>query len=178
MSRAAGWAVAESRCADDAGAPPLWPWTQVFEQLARTRRAGGRRRRRRRRRRPVPALPGRARPAGRAAAGRPVLVVLDDLQGADATSVQLLALLARHLPRVPLLVVVTVRSVGEDLPEAVGDCLAGCPASRPPSRSTLAGLAPDDVGSLLAAQLGHAATPAWPRRCTTAPPATRSSSSS
>ena len=31
--RAAGWSVAWSRCADDAGAPALWPWTQVLEQL-------------------------------------------------------------------------------------------------------------------------------------------------
>ncbi|SHF58120.1 AfsR/SARP family transcriptional regulator [Geodermatophilus nigrescens] len=155
MSRAAGWAVAESRCADDAGAPPLWPWTQVLEQLDQE---------------PPDPTDGdddadaarfrlfqalRARLAA-AAAARPVLVVLDDLQGADATSVQLLGLLARHLPRVPLLVVVTVRSVGEDLPEAVTDCLARL--AREPAATTLAlgGLAPDDVASLLTAQLGRA----------------------
>ncbi|WP_422678166.1 AAA family ATPase [Blastococcus brunescens] len=32
-ARAAGWSVAWSRCADDTGAPALWPWTQVLEQL-------------------------------------------------------------------------------------------------------------------------------------------------
>ncbi|MGY1702099.1 BTAD domain-containing putative transcriptional regulator [Geodermatophilus sp. SYSU D00766] len=161
MSRAAGWAVAESRCADDAGAPPLWPWTQVFEQLGQQP--------------PAPVAEDgetdadaarfrlfqdvRARLVA-AAGSRPVLVVLDDLQGADETSVQLLGLLARHLPRVPLLVVVTVRSVGEDLPEAVGDCLARL--AREPAAVTLAldGLTPDDVGSLLAAQLGRAGDPA------------------
>ena len=52
------------------------------------------------------------------AADRPVLVVLDDLQGADTTSVQLLGLLARHL-RAPVCLVVTVRTVGEELPGAV-----------------------------------------------------------
>ena len=70
-----------------------------------------------------------------AAATRPVLVVLDDLQGADTTSVQLLGLLARHLPRAPVLLVVTARTVGEELPEAVADCLAPPRprAERPPA---------------------------------------------
>ena len=48
----------------------------------------------------------------KAAADRPVLVVLDDLQGADTTSVQLLGLLARHLPRAPVLLMITARTVG------------------------------------------------------------------
>ena len=61
-----------------------------------------------------------------------MLVVLDDLQGADTTSVQLLGLLARHLPRAPVLLVVTARTVGEELPEAVTDCLARL--AREPSR--------------------------------------------
>ena len=32
-ARTAGWHVAWSRCADDTGAPTLWPWTQALEQL-------------------------------------------------------------------------------------------------------------------------------------------------
>ncbi|NEM05781.1 BTAD domain-containing putative transcriptional regulator [Geodermatophilus normandii] len=163
MSRAAGWAVAESRCADDAGAPALWPWTQVLEQLGQEP--------------PAPAgqdgddaaadadaarfrLFQALRARLTAAAGeRPVLVVLDDLQGADTTSVQLLTLLARHLPRVRLLVVVTVRSVGEDLPEAVEDCLARLAREPSVTTITLQGLDTDDVGSLLAAQLGSSGDP-------------------
>ena len=152
MSRAAGWAVAESRCADDAGAPPLWPWTQAFEQLGQDPPA------------PVAGDGGADADAARfrlfqdvrarlvaATREQPVLVVLDDLQGADETSVQLLALLARHLPKVPLLVVVTVRSVGEDLPEAVADCLARLAREPAAVTLTLDGLSTDDVGSLLAA---------------------------
>lgn len=157
--RAAGWAVAESRCADDAGAPALWPWTQVLEQLGQEPPAPG-------------GQDGDDADAARfrlfqalrarltAAAGeRPVLVVLDDLQGADTTSVQLLTLLARHLPRVRLLVLVTVRSVGEDLPEAVEDCLARLAREPSATTITLEGLDPDDVGSLLTAQLGSAGDP-------------------
>ncbi|MGZ6868598.1 MAG: BTAD domain-containing putative transcriptional regulator, partial [Blastococcus sp.] len=122
--RAAGWTVAWSRCADDAGAPALWPWTQALEQLGQAELT------------PV-SESGADADAARfrlfqdlrarltaAAADRPALVVLDDLQGADTTSVQLLGLLARHLPRAPVLLVVTARTVGEELPEAVADCLA------------------------------------------------------
>ena len=150
--RAAGWAVAWSRCADDAGAPALWPWTQALEQLGQEELtpAGG-----------DDADAARFRLfqdlRGRltsAAATRPVLVVLDDLQGADTTSVQLLGLLARHLPRAPVLLVVTARTVGEQLPEPVADCLARL--AREPSATglRLTGLGTDEVAALLTAQLG------------------------
>ncbi|MGY1635357.1 BTAD domain-containing putative transcriptional regulator [Geodermatophilus sp. SYSU D00742] len=152
--RAAGWSVAWSRCADDAGAPALWPWTQVLEQLGQEPLT------------PLPDDAGADADAARfglfqdlrarlaAAAGRPVLVVLDDLQGADTTSVQLLGLLARHLPRVPLMLIVTVRSVGEDLPPAVVDCLARLNREPAASRILLSGLDTEDVGLLMAGQLG------------------------
>jgi DNA-binding SARP family transcriptional activator len=153
--RAAGWSVAWSRCADDAGAPALWPWTQVLEGLGQEQLV-------------PPELRDdddadaarfrlfqdlRARLTA-AARSRPTVVVLDDLQGADTTSVQLLGLLARHLPRVPLLVVVTARTVGEQLPEAVSDCLGRLAREPAASRLALTGLAEDDVSALLAEQLG------------------------
>ena len=71
-----------------------------------------------------------------------------------ATSVQLLGLLARHLPRAPVLLVITARTVGEELPEAVTDCLARL--AREPSTTILrlTGLGEDDVATLLTAQLG------------------------
>jgi hypothetical protein len=157
VARAEGWAVAWSRCADEAGAPALWPWTQVLEQLGQ----------------PELAAPGavagadddadaarfglfqqlRARLAA-AAAEHPVLVVLDDLQGADTTSVQLLGMLARHLPRTRLLVGATARTVGEELPEAVEDCLARLAREPSASRLLVTGLGTEDVSRLLTAQLG------------------------
>jgi DNA-binding SARP family transcriptional activator len=152
LARERGWAVAWSRCADEAGAPALWPWTQVLEQLGQ------------------PALePAASDDADAArfqlfqdlcsrlgdAAGAPVLVVLDDLQGADTTSVQLLGLLARHL-RAPVLLVVTVRTVGEDLPGAVSLCLTRISREASASRLVLGGLDPADVSALLATQLGTA----------------------
>ncbi|CCH85723.1 Transcriptional regulator, putative ATPase, winged helix family [Modestobacter italicus] len=156
LARDRGWPVAWSRCADEAGAPALWPWTQVLEQLGRP---------------PLePAGTGDEDDAdaarfqlfqdlcGRlteAAGPRPVLVVLDDLQGADTTSVQLLGLLARHL-RAPVLLVVTVRTVGEDLPGAVALCLTRISREASTTRLVLAGLDAADVSALLAAQLGTA----------------------
>ncbi|MGY1605342.1 BTAD domain-containing putative transcriptional regulator [Geodermatophilus sp. SYSU D00815] len=154
-ARAAGWAVAWARCADDAGAPALWPWTQVLEQLGQEQLtlvteadAGGDADAARFRL--FQDLRGRLA----AAASRPLLVVLDDLQGADTTSVQLLGLLGRHLPRVPLLVMVTARTVGEQVPETVSDALARL--AREPSATCLrlGGLGTEDVRTLLARQLG------------------------
>ncbi|HEX2074932.1 MAG TPA: BTAD domain-containing putative transcriptional regulator [Geodermatophilus sp.] len=154
-ARAAGWAVAWSRCADDAGAPALWPWTQVLEQLGQEQLSppGDR---------AADDDPDAARfrlfqdlcARLAAAATRPTLVVLDDLQGADTTSVQLVSLLARHLPRAPLLLVLTVRTVGEELPEAVTDCLGRLSREPAATRLRLTGLGTDDVHELLAAQLG------------------------
>jgi tetratricopeptide (TPR) repeat protein len=152
LARERGWAVAWSRCADEAGAPALWPWTQVLEQLGLQ-----------------PLEPGPADDADAArfqlfqdlcarltsAADRPVMVVLDDLQGADTTSVQLLGLLARHLSA-PVLLVVTVRTVGEELPAVVDQCLTRLAREPAASRVVLGGLDEGDVSALLAAQLGTA----------------------
>jgi DNA-binding SARP family transcriptional activator len=153
--RAAGWAVAWSRCADDAGAPALWPWTQALEQLGQGELE------------PVPSTSEDDADAARfrlfqelrarltaAADDRPVLVVLDDLQGADTTSVQLLGLLARHLPRAPVLLMITARTVGEDLPVAVSDCLGRMAREQAATFVRLGGLSADEVATLLATQLG------------------------
>jgi DNA-binding SARP family transcriptional activator len=152
LARERGWPVAWSRCADEAGAPALWPWTQVLEQLGQQ---------------PLEPAAGSDDDADAArfqlfqdlcarltsAADRPVLVVLDDLQGADTTSVQLLGLLARHL-RAPVLLVATVRTLGEELPAVVERCLARLAGEPAASRLVLGGLEEGDVSALLAAQLG------------------------
>ena len=154
LARERGWAVAWSRCADDTGAPALWPWTQVLEQLGQQ---------------PLQPTAGAEDDADTArfrlfqdlcarltavAARRPLTVVLDDLQGADTTSVQLLGLLARHL-RAPVLLVVTVRTVGEELPAVVEQFLTRLSREPAASRLLLGGLDTADVSALLAAQLGE-----------------------
>ena len=153
-ARLSGWSVVWSRCADDAGAPALWPWTQVLEQLDQPELT------------PVQSAPEDDADAARfrlfqdlrarlsTAATRPLLVVLEDLQGADTTSVQLLGLLARHLPRAPVLLMVTARTVGEEVPAAVADCLGRLAREPAATCLRLRGLDADDVAALLAAQLG------------------------
>jgi tetratricopeptide (TPR) repeat protein len=120
---------------DRDGAPPFWPWAQVLrgyldgvgdgdasgtlgsstEELSRLlpELAADRPRR-------APLDPERARfelfdavagVLGRAALGRPLVVVLDDLHWADEPSLRLLAFLVRRLPTARLLLVGAYRDV-------------------------------------------------------------------
>ncbi|GIH89998.1 BTAD domain-containing putative transcriptional regulator [Planobispora siamensis] len=99
-----GHRVVWGRCWDGTGAPPFWPWTQAVQELAGpggpARLAGG----------------GRFQLYEAFAAllnehGR-VLVVLDDLQWADASSLRLLEFLATTRLCPELTVVATYRDTG------------------------------------------------------------------
>ncbi|GAA4191528.1 BTAD domain-containing putative transcriptional regulator [Microbispora amethystogenes] len=157
-----GWQVAWGRCHETSGAPALWPWQQVARDLgervpppaawAASLRVllGG-----------SPGVPLSNSPAeaGEArfllhqataaylqtvAAGRPLLVVIEDLQWADAASLGLLSDLAPLL-RGAIAIVVTVRS-GEGSP-AVYDAL-GLLGRHDALRLPLAGLDPASVAEL------------------------------
>ncbi len=163
-----GWQVAWGRCHETSGAPALWPWQQVVRDLgervpppaawAASLRVllGGS---------PGGPAGGSAAPdappaeAGEArfllhqataayletvAAGRPLLVVIEDLQWADAASLGLLSDLAPLL-RGAIAIVVTVRS-GEGSP-AVHDTL-GLLGRHDALRLPLAGLDPAAVAEL------------------------------
>ncbi|KAB8181664.1 BTAD domain-containing putative transcriptional regulator [Microbispora catharanthi] len=139
---AEGWLVAWGRCHETSGVPALWPWQQIVRDLAarvppspaqaaalRVLLADD-----------APGddpAPGAERPAeasearfrlhqataaylGTAAADRPLLVAIDDLQWADTASLGLLSDLALLL-RGAVAIVITVRS-GEG-PAAVHDTL-------------------------------------------------------
>jgi tetratricopeptide (TPR) repeat protein len=91
------------RCWDDS--TPMWPWTNVLEQLGRpvdTTRADGVDRLER-----FTALLAELRSAG------PMVVVLDDLHLADHTTLLFTRFLARARPQPDLLVVVTARSTAD-----------------------------------------------------------------
>jgi DNA-binding SARP family transcriptional activator len=105
-ARHRGFVVAAGRCSQDDGAPPLWPWSQVFADLGV----------------PLPVEPAGDDPGARfrtwhriverlveAGAERPVLVVLDDLHWADASSLRVLRLLAETATDGRLAVTVTWR---------------------------------------------------------------------
>ena len=112
------------------GAPPFWLWTQVVRRLARDADADSAARAR--------AGPGLAALLGdqvttipesgpeaefrvfdaivsflgEVTRGRPLVVVLDDLQWADPSSIRAAEFVARHLALAPVLVISTCRSLG------------------------------------------------------------------
>ncbi|WP_179855348.1 BTAD domain-containing putative transcriptional regulator [Paractinoplanes atraurantiacus] len=154
LAGAQGWRSVWSRCADDAGVPPLWPWLQVLERLGGGPLHAG-----------DDADPDQStfalfhelrRRLAAAATATPLLVVLDDVQAADTTSLGLLALLSRHLDGVRLLVVLTVRTLGEELPPPVVECLAALAREPRAQRLQLAGLTAADIRELGAGELAEA----------------------
>ena len=80
-----------------------------------------------------------------AAANRPLLIVLDDLQWADPASLRVIEFAAGELNRLPILLVVTVRPVGVDAPAPLIDCLGELARQPGTLRIDLTGLRPDDV---------------------------------
>ncbi|MFF3443415.1 BTAD domain-containing putative transcriptional regulator [Streptosporangium sp. NPDC002721] len=153
-ARARGRRVVWGRCWDGTGAPPFWPWTQAVRdlvgrdgELARLAGAGG-----------GPGT-GQAGQAGQFALyeafarllnehGR-VLVVLDDLQWADPSSLRLLEFLASTRLCPELTVVATYRDTdvrpGEPLEHALG-ALLRLPHVR---RLLLRGLAEEEIREYL-----------------------------
>jgi len=168
---AAGLCCRWGRCFEGEGAPPLWPWIQPLRAEARARgleslrallgelvgelapllgledRA-------------APAVPGdpawlssqaRARMFdcvvevfGRLARADAMLLLLDDLHGADSDSLALLATLARSLAATPLLVVGAYRDAAP--PQELLDL--------PATRLVLGGLPRAEAAELVAAVLG------------------------
>ncbi len=137
----AGAAVRWGRCAEIGGAPPYWPWQQVLGGL------------------PEAALGAdtgarfalgldTARRLHGLAAGRPLLVVLDDLQWADRDSLHVLEVVLSQLHGSRLLLAVTCREEATADPALarVLGLAARLPAAR---RLRLAGLAAGEVADLV-----------------------------
>lgn len=165
----AGGTVVWGRCDEGGAAPALWPWLDPLRALARDGAAATEvndllsahplpR--------PDDQRPGGAVGAGRytllaamaevierAAAQRPLLVVLDDLQWADETSLELLALLASR-PGRRWMVLVTMRRLEVGRSDQLVDTLATI-ARRPGTRRLqLRGLDRDDTVRMLGAVAG------------------------
>lgn len=146
---ALGLRVAWSRCADEAAAPALWPWTQVLRALGSD----------------VDTLPvagpgdSDARRAelfeqitgalAAAATDGPLLVVLDDLHGADPLSLHLLRFLVGRIAAMPVLVLATLRDSPDERTDALVHTLADLARERTVTRLTLDGLHVSEVGELL-----------------------------
>ena len=117
IAEGTGLAVCWGQCVETEGAPPYLPWTQAFRQLS----VGA----------PQVRLPDWRSPGGEGgsrfqlfeealealrqlSAARAALVVLDDLQWADAASLHLLQYAASLLPSIPMLVMATHRDSDEE----------------------------------------------------------------
>jgi DNA-binding SARP family transcriptional activator/RecA/RadA recombinase len=155
---AEGFVVAWARCQESASAAPYWGYTQIAEQLldagvisdaARDgiSAAGG----------GVHSIdPGADRPTLHAtmvaavrSSTRPLLLVVDDLQWADASSLRALEFVSGALATVPVLLLATVRPVAADAPPALVDCLAELARQPGSERIDLHGLTHADVGTWL-----------------------------
>jgi hypothetical protein len=169
-----GAASAWGTCWDGGGAPPYWPWVQILRAIARGRRsagvaqllgdgapwlgallpelaaAGG-----------TPAatdsdqarfllFDALASLLAAVAEQRPLVVVLDDLHWADASSLLALEFVARALPDMPVLTIAAYRHVEAHARGELSAPLGGL--ARVATRLPLKGLDRDDVGRLAAAR--------------------------
>jgi len=158
MARATGITTAWGRCLDAASTPAYWPWSQVLRALpdgllvqAARQRLGGdiaddgdTREDSIRQFRAYQAV---AAALGEAAAGAPVLAVIDDLHAADDASLALLQTLAGDLHRINVVLMLTVRDTERSGPldQAVGEVLRHPGAERVP----VSAFEPEDVAALV-----------------------------
>jgi DNA-binding SARP family transcriptional activator len=135
------------RCPESGAIPPFWPAAQLAEQV---QRAG--------------AVEQSLSPPSDAEVGpstlftlyqavsdalarstTPLLLVIDDLQWADADTLRMLAHLVGSLAAAPVLVAASVRPLEEDSPDALGDALAALARAPGAVHLRLAGLTRDAV---------------------------------
>jgi DNA-binding SARP family transcriptional activator len=148
LAEAQGIRTAWSSAMRDLAAPPLWPWEQVLRTLglpAPTAEQAG----------DDPAA-ARFRLCQRIADAildacrqQPLLIVLDDMQWADAPSLHVLRLLAAQLNRHRCVVVTTRRTGDSTVDPAVETTVAALDREHTVRRVAIPPLTPDQVGALL-----------------------------
>jgi DNA-binding SARP family transcriptional activator len=142
---ARGGRVLVGRCSQDDGAPALWPWQQVLEQLGEELEEGGEEDEGAEFR----VREGLARRVADAAAAEPLLLVLEDLHWADVASLRVLRMLVDTVTTGRLLVVSTWRAHPEPT-GALAD-VAESLARRHVDRLELTGLDSSDVAAVVGA---------------------------
>lgn len=161
LAGARGARVLWGRNRSEEGVPPFWLWVQVLRQLRDVEGA----------RELLRANPGEsdsdrarfllfdaaARLLARAARGRPLVLVLEDLQWADAPSLRLLEHLAFEASGEPILLLGTVREEFRERGHPLDRALAVLRQQERTSELALAGFSRREVGELLARALGRAA---------------------
>ena len=149
LAQIAGVDVLVGRCSQDDGAPPLWAWSDILRSLGLD----------------LPIEAGEvdggtrfrfwdsiARSVLTQASQRPLVVILDDLQWADPSSLRVLRLLVDTARAGRLLVVATWR--GDPSPTALLGSVAESFARRHALRLELVGLTAEHAGQLVSAITG------------------------
>jgi DNA-binding SARP family transcriptional activator len=181
VSQRGAWA-AWGRGTEVEGAPPFWFWTQIIRSLLASgepdelRRALGPGAADIAKIVPevaglavAPALSWPADPGARRfrlyegvvtflarlAARRPLVLVLDDFQWADVSSLELTELLVQRLPDLPILVVVTCRDSEIPVDGPAAFTLGGLARSPVLSRLVLTGLSEPEVGAFVSQVTGQ-----------------------
>jgi DNA-binding CsgD family transcriptional regulator len=160
QARELGLACAMGRASEDEGSPPYWPFLQVFRGLSGQRPAewhgglaggdglaGSARERFRLFEVTAEALVAAAHPGG-------LLIVLDDLQWADAATIRLLVHLATGVTPARLMVVATYRDTETAGQEPLRAAVATLAREASVTRIRLDGLGEVEVGAHLAALTG------------------------
>lgn len=185
---ARGMQVFWGRCNEEPGAPPYWPWLQLVRGWLQSQCDEAMRRvlagaalplaeilpdiaQRLPECEPLPAIadPQQARfrlfdaMSGfwrRAAADRPLLLILDNLHWADASSLRLLEFLAPDLAASPMLVVITYRDMELSRQHPLSGTLGELSRQHGFERLRLTGLSRDETGQMIRLAGGGAASPA------------------
>ena len=92
---------------------------------------------------------------GLAAAGRPVVMLIDDLHWAGHQTLALLRHLTRSSTDVPLLLVATFRDTVAEIPDSLATLLAELRRTNTTRRISLSGLDPSSVEDFVATTVGH-----------------------
>ncbi len=92
---------------------------------------------------------------GLAAAGRPVVLLIDDLHWAGHQTLALLRHLARSSTEVPLLLLATFRDTVAEIPDSLATLLAELRRTNTARRISLSGLDPSSVEDFVATTVGH-----------------------
>jgi tetratricopeptide (TPR) repeat protein len=181
-ARGRGAQALAGRCHEGEGAPPYWPWVQIVRAYAAERERAALAAEmgtaagdivsvvpELRQHLPSVSPPARLGPEAarfrlfdgltsflkRAAARRPLLLILDDLHWADPPTLLLLVFLARELPEARLLVVGTCRETDEPAGGPLARALGDLAREEPAGRIALEGLARPDVARFVEQAAGQ-----------------------